>query len=321
MAAIQKITGIVNPRSASGKTAHRFRDLVGLCDKHLGRAADRINWKFTMKKGHAEELTRIALEEGASIILSVGGDGTHSEVVKGFFSKTGAVIHPAAKLAVIPQGTGGDLSRSLGLTSGAEAGVKALAQGTTIAVDAGALEYTSLNGATARTHFINITSMGVSGVITKLANSGPKWLGGKTVFALSTALAFLKYRNRPLSLSIDHGPFEEHVVASLAVANGRFFGGGMKIAPTALLNDGLFDVVCIGDFNFFGFLRHSRHVYAGAHLSEKGFWCRQARTITVRSDHEIFLDVDGENPGTLPATCTVLPRAITLFTGPGAAIS
>ena len=315
------ITGIVNPKSASGATAHRFKDLCGLCEKYLGKDSGRLSWKFTLKRGHAEHLAREALEQGSEVILSAGGDGTHSEVVKGFFTSEGKPVNPGARLCCVSRGTAGDLCRSLGLCGGAEAAIRSLAENSFRRLDVAALEYAGRDGGRVRTHFINVASAGIGAEVAHLVNIGPKWMGGKAVFALATARAFLGYRNRRLSISIDDGPFEEHVACSLAMANGRFFGGAMQIAPQALLDDGLLDVVCVGDFGFFGFLSKIRYVYAGTHLSIPGFWCRKARTITVRSALPTGIEVDGEDVGALPVTITVIPGAIPVYVGEKAAVS
>ena len=164
-------------------------------------------------------------------------------------------------------------------------------------------------------------SMGLSGKVTRLANRGPKWLGGRAVYALATVRALCTYRNKPFLISRDGGPVEERKLCMLAIANGRYFGGGMKIAPDALLNDGKFDVIGAGDLGMKDFLLKSRHLYQGTHLSLNDFFCSRTEKIRVGCESETIIDVDGEDPGRLPVTARILPAAIEIFTGPGAAVS
>jgi len=315
------IVGIVNPRSAGGATGARFRNLADIFEYYMQKEAARISWKLTCKPGHAIILTRTALEQGAGVILSVGGDGTHSDVVKGFFTKAGQPINPNAKLAVIPRGTGGDFSKSLGIGPDADDGIRAFMNGSTAAIDAGRLEYLDDQGNEKRSHFINIMSMGLSGKVTRLANRGPKWMGGPAVYALATLRALCTYKNKPLLISKNDGPVEESKLCMLAVANGRYFGGGMKIAPDALLDDGLLDITCVGDLGLMDFLLKSHHLYRGTHLSLNGFSCSRTEKIHVGCDSETIIEVDGEDPGRLPITASVVPNAITVFVGEDAAIT
>jgi YegS/Rv2252/BmrU family lipid kinase len=315
------IVGIVNPRSAGGATGARFRELANIFEFYLQKDAARINWKLTCKPGHAVILTRTALEQGAEVILSVGGDGTHSDVVNGFFTQAGEPVNPDAKLAVIPRGTGGDFRKSLGIGPEADDGIRAFMHGTTARIDAGRLEYLDDRGHEKRTHFINIMSMGLSGKVTRLANRGPKWMGGRAVYALATVRALCMYKNKSLLISRNNGPIEERKLCMLTVANGRYFGGGMKIAPDALLDDGLFDVTCVGDLGLKDFLLKSRHLYRGTHLALDEFSCSRTEKIHVGCESETIIEVDGEDPGRLPVTASIVPNAIEVFVREGAAIT
>jgi YegS/Rv2252/BmrU family lipid kinase len=313
--------GIINPKSGSGTVTESFRKLRALLEPDAHPRFRGIEWAFTERRGHATELAREALRKGADTVLSVGGDGTHNEVVRGFFDPNGEPLNPSACIGIIHMGTGGDLRKSLGIGSEPEHSVAVLRRGETAAVDIGLLEYRSIDGAREKMHFANIASMGISGVVSSFVNrTGLKWLGGKTVFALATFNAFLRYRNRTMIIRLDDGPEERHRVCCLAAANGRSFGGGMKVAPEALLNDGLFDVVCLGDFGIDDFVTKGSRLYNGTHLSLEQVWWRRARKVEVRCSGKVELDVDGEAPGVLPATISLREKAVRFFVGETACV-
>jgi diacylglycerol kinase family enzyme len=179
-------------------------------------------------------------------------------------------------------------------------------------IDVGRLTYTGHDGETHARHFINITSFGIGGLVDRFVNQSGKALGGKVGFFVATLRASLAYKNALVRVRLDDGEAEERVVYSCAVANGRFFGGGMKIAPEALTDDGLFDVVTIGDISLGTVIRDSSRIYAGTHLSLPYVTCARARKLHAdsASGEEVLLDMDGEQPGRLPATFEVVPGAV-----------
>jgi diacylglycerol kinase family enzyme len=101
-------------------------------------------------------------------------------------------------------------------------------------------------------------------------------------------------------------------ISNVAVANGRFFGGGLEIAPEAQVDDGQLDVIVLGDFSRRALIRHARRFYDGTHLRLDDVSAFRGRCITAtpHSDAPVRLDVDGEALGRLPATFTVRPRAL-----------
>ncbi len=260
------------------------------------------------------------MREGAGTIVSVGGDGTHNEVVQGFFDECGTPINPETRLAILQCGTGGDLCRSLGVPGNITKAVEALARARARTIDLALLNYVDLQGNPARRYFINITSAGIGGLVDRfVAGSRCKWAGGTVVFAAATLRALRSYRTTPVAVSLDEGSFEEHRACGVVVANGRYFGGGMNIAPGALMDDGRLDVVVLGDFHASDFLVHGRKLYAGTHLQLDKVSTARARTVKLGSEARVYLDVDGESPGCLPAEIAVVPQALTVLAGHTAA--
>ena len=182
-------------------------------------------------------------------------------------------------------------------------------------IDVGRLELTRSDGTRGVRMFANIASFGVSGVVDRLVNESGKKLG-RLSFALATARATWSYKNQRVQLVFDDDVARrvEATINTVAVANGKYFGGAMMVAPNAELDDGRFDVVAMGDFGFGDLLKSGRRLYKGTHLrwtrSRRGAraWSTRSRSIRWRI---VELDVDGEPLGRLPARFELVPaRAV-----------
>lgn len=307
---------VVNPRAGAGRAEKR---LPALSDA-LHAAGARFDVARTTGPGHATELVREALSSGVRGIGVVGGDGTLNEAVNGFFDAEGRVIDPDAWLGPLSCGTGGDFRKTIGSPDVGLGGrgIDALATRFLWAkprpIDVGWLEMIANDGTPGRRAFLNITSFGVGGLVDRLVNDAPKWMGGKPAFFLGTMRALARYRSQRVRVQIDDRPARETRIVNLAVANGRFFGGGMKIAPEAEIDDGLFDVVGL-EMDVRESFALTARIYQGAHLRERGVTFERGRSVRAEPVDErehVLLDVDGEAPGRLPATLSVRASAIHL---------
>jgi diacylglycerol kinase (ATP) len=299
---------VINPMSAGGETRRRWPEVEGALRDALGE----FRPLFTERGGHATELARTALREGARLVVAVGGDGTLNEVVNGFFEGDRPVA-PEAVLGILPLATGGDCIKTLGTSRKLAEAAHTLAHGTPRTIDLGRLQYIQHDGTPATRYFINITSFGIGGLVDRYVNQSHKLLSGKASFFLATVRASLTYKNARCRIALDDGPVIQQPIYIVAVSNGRFFGGGMKIAPDAEMDDGQFDVVTIGDVSMMTMMRHSSKIYRGTHIGLPHVSMQRARKVVaepVDTGDEVLLDVDGEAPGRLPATFELLPRAI-----------
>lgn len=294
---------VVNPRSAGGKTEKRWPQLREIIHEAYGP----FEAKFTRATGDATALTREALRGGAELVVALGGDGTINEVINGFFDGE-TPIAPAAAFGVLPAGTGGDFIKTLGTSRDIRAAAEQLRRAQPRAIDVGRLTFVDHAGKRQVRHFINIASFGISGLVDRLVNESSKALGGTVSFATATLKAGLKYKNATVRLVLDGGAPREGKVYNVAVANGRYFGGGMKVAPEAILDDGLFDVVTMGDFGFADLVLRGLDIYSGKHIKNPKVTVHRARKVEAQAldGSEVLLDVDGEQPGRLPATFELL---------------
>jgi YegS/Rv2252/BmrU family lipid kinase len=307
---VSATTVIVNPASANGATGRRWPRLARLLHDQLA-ALGTPRILFTDRPGSATSLTRQALKDGARLVISVGGDGTQNEVVNGFFDGPVAIGSGAA-FGFIPAGTGGDLRKSLGWSGDAHAAVERLRTGHRRWIDLGRITMPGAGRDPRILYFINVASFGISGVVDQAVSRGSKYLGGRASFALASLRSLWSYRDQAVSLSLDGGPPMPLTITNVAIANGQYFGGGMRVAPRAEIDDGFFDVTVWGGFGLRDFILRSQKLYDGTHLELEGAHSFRARRVEARSEDKVLLDMDGEQPGLLPATFELLPRAICL---------
>jgi YegS/Rv2252/BmrU family lipid kinase len=300
---------IVNPKSQGGKLGKRWTEVA----ETLGRAFP-FDEVITQGVGDATRLTREALKSGAERIVAIGGDGTVNEVVNGFF-ENGKSIAPDATLGLIPFGTGGDFRRSINVPQDLAEAAAVIAANHRRRIDIGRLDFVDLEGKQATRMFANIASFGVSGVVDRLVNESGKKLGGKLSFMFASVRATWSYKNQRVQLVLDGKDRIDLSINTVAVANGKYFGGGMKVAPDAELDDATFEVVSIGDLGMGEVLKMSRKIYKGEHLAMDKVSVRRAKIVEaegIEPGAVIELDVDGENPGRLPARFEIVPAALWL---------
>src|SRR5690606_13162560 len=303
---------VVNPSAQNGQLGRRWAELAA----ELRRELDSFEEAITEAPGDATRLTREALDGGADVVVAVGGDGTINEVVNGFFDGD-RPLRAGAAFGVLPFGTGGDFRKAVPIPTDTRQAARILAEGHARTIDVGHISLTGDDGLPQTRIFINIASFGMSGLVDEYVNRSSKRLGGRLSFLLASARAGLRYQNQRVRLIFDgdEAGASDHTVNTVAVANGRYFGGGMFIAPGAELDDGQLDVVSMGDLGKLELLRHGRKVYSGGHMGLDKVSHRRARTLRAEpaAGEQVRLDVDGETPGTLPATFRVLPGALRLI--------
>lgn len=306
---------IVNPASAGGNTAKDWPGLAVRIRDHFGPFA----CAFTKRAGHAREIALTEAENGRKLILACGGDGTLSEVANGIIEAQKQPqngVQSNTVLGLLPHGTGGDFRKTLDLPARFVDAVQALAKGVTRRIDAGEIDYIDHQGRSAHRYFINVSSLGLGGEVVKRVNSANKSLGGTIPFAYATLAATLNYQRPELWVQLDDGDARRIAITNISIANGRYFGGGMKIAPDAKLNDGLFDIVIIKDIATIDILANVQKLYAGTHGDLAYVSIKRAQKFTVRAVNErelVRIEVDGEAPGRLPATFRVVKDALSVL--------
>ncbi|HYY56162.1 MAG TPA: diacylglycerol kinase family protein [Pyrinomonadaceae bacterium] len=304
---------IVNPASAGRATRDRWPRLASDLRTHFGP----FSCAFTERAGDGRRLAARGAKEGSRLIIACGGDGTINEVANGILESGGE-----SELGLLPSGTGGDFRRTLGIPERPAEAARALSRGRTRLVDVGRVKYVNHEGETETRYFLGVASFGMSPeVIERVKESGPSWLtesrarrlSGRVSFALATLKTTLASPRTTVTIQLDEQAERRLTVANLCVANARYFGGGMKIAPRALLDDGRFDIITIGGLGALKILANAPQLYLGTHLGMEQVHHAYAARVEARPalhDTEVSIEVDGELPGRLPATFELLPRAL-----------
>jgi YegS/Rv2252/BmrU family lipid kinase len=247
------------------------------------------------------QLTQLAREAAgqANLLVAVGGDGTVNEIANG-------IAGLDVELAVIPRGTGWDFVRTYGIPRRFDDAVKVALEGRMREIDLGRARYRE-----GESLFANIASAGMSGAIAKRANESSKALGGKISYAWATVTVFARWRNDEVHVTVD-GERRSGRMHDVVVANGRYFGGGMMIVPEAEPDDGLLDVLLIGDLSKRDLLLTLPKTYRGRHLPHPKAELLRGKTVEVDAAEPLPVELDGEQPGTTPVRFDVVPRSLRL---------
>jgi len=301
---------VLNPRAGAGRAGRRIDD--------LRRAADRAlpAWDLVLTEGpgHASALAAAAAADPrVATVAAVGGDGTCHEVVNGMVAG-GHARRAGLCFATVPFGTGSDLQKTLEIPAELDAALRVAGSGTALPTDLIAVELAGPRGPVAEC-FVNVAGFGANGEVVRRANQMDKRLGGTVTFLRASIEAAFAYRPAPLHLAWEGpaGPQTwEGTVLSVFVANGRRCGGGMDVAPAGSMHDGWADVTILPDTPTARQLWEARRLYDGSLAAWPGARTFRARQLiaTPRGDAPVYLDLDGENPGALPARFSVLPQVI-----------
>jgi YegS/Rv2252/BmrU family lipid kinase len=303
-----EVVFVVNPAAANGSTRRRWPEIAHRAAE-LGLTGEAL---FSERQGHAVELGRSAAEQRARLVVAVGGDGTVNEVANGILSASG---DERPELAVIPRGTGTDFVRHFRIPSGLDAAVAVALGGNSMAIDAGRLTYLSWSGDDETAYFVNAASAGMSGAVAQRANASSKALGGKASFLWATLAVFAGWHASEMEIEVDDQR-RSGLMYDAIVANCRYLGGGMAMCPEARPDDGLLDVLVIGDITRRDLALTLPKVYRGTHLPHPKAEALRGRRISVRSDTPLPVELDGEQPGTTPAVFEVVPDALRLRVPP-----
>ena len=302
---------IINPASARGATLLSWID----ASRKIVAAGVVFDQHVTSRAGDATEVTRKALAAGVTRVIAVGGDGTLGEVVNGYLNESGEPVNGNAAIGLLPSGTGSDFRRTLGITNRFEL-LQSLTRSETRLIDAARAEFLNLSGARASRFFINVASFGLGGDVSAMVNRWrdklPRWIGGRARFAAASVAALGRYKNIAVSLRVDD---RELTVDSnlIVVANGRFAGGGMMLAPHASVDDGLLDVIVTDGVSRFDVVKELPRIQRGSHLKNPKVTEWRARRITIDTSEEMAIDLDGEMVGFTPACLRVVPSAVRIL--------
>jgi YegS/Rv2252/BmrU family lipid kinase len=291
---------LLNPHSAGGRTLKLLPDV----ERELERQDVRYRLVRTESLEHGMAEARVAADDG-EIPVVMSGDGLVGQV-------GGALADTETPLGIIPGGRGNDLARVLGIPSEPAGAVRLLAEGNERRIDVG-----EANGR----RFLCIASFGFDSECNRIANE-TKLIKGNLVYAYSVPRALAAWQPATFEFTIDDGAPTTFTGWSVAIANSQAFGGGMYVAPHAVLDDGLFDIVTIdSSVGKLRYLANLPKVFKGNHIGDDGVAELHAAgsKVTVSADRHFAVYADGEHLTDLPATLRVLPRALRVIAPPAPA--
>jgi YegS/Rv2252/BmrU family lipid kinase len=310
---------IVNPTAGGGK-AGRVAPAV---EERLGELGLAVRRTQTRDLAHARSLACEAARAGETVV-ALSGDGMVGAIADALRSVPGAV------LGVLPGGRGNDLARVLGIADDPLAACATIAHGVPLAMDVGEVfdvghvpnageAPDTLSDRPGRA-FVGIASVGFDSDANRIANDAPAWLGG-LVYAYGALRALLSWRPARFELELEpSGERRAFTAFSVGAANSKAYGGGMYAAPDAMLDDGLLEVVVVGNVGRLRFLtKILPKVFSGMHVHEPGVSAFRAREVFVRADRPFTMYADGDPIGELPVRVRAVPGAVrVLIPGVGA---
>ncbi|WP_037607123.1 diacylglycerol/lipid kinase family protein [Streptacidiphilus rugosus] len=287
---MRDFTAVINPISGGGDGFARW----GAVSEHLRAAGATVRALPTRSREDAIASARRAAESG-DVVVAVGGDGMVRDVADG-------VVRGGGVMGIVPAGRGNDLARLLDLPHDPAALARHLLDHPTRAIDV--LE---VNGAIAPGNVY----IGIDSVATQIINAGRR-LPALLVYRLAPIRAILGWRPAGYRLEVD-GAVREVRAHTVVVANSGAYGHGLRIVPPAVLDDGLLDVMVVGDGPRSAVVSFMQEAKRGTHVDRPEVSLTTARTVTVDTDRPVPVCADGDEIATLPARITLLPGALTLI--------
>jgi diacylglycerol kinase (ATP) len=296
---------IVNPASGNGRARKRWPAMAAeLMNRGLEHQVT-----FTSGPNEATDIARRLAEGGAETIVAVGGDGTVNEIINGMIAD-GKPVNPRTSLLVLPTGTGKDLGRTLG-TGQIEDAMNALMDRSVTHMDIGAITYTTSSGKQVTRHFANVADLGLGATVAERISRSSKRLGGLLTYLVAAVRSIISYSPGKITVEIGDDTIFEGAANMVVLANGQYFAGGMHVAPTASICDGLLEMYILADVGRRSLLTSLLpRVYRGKHVGKPGVFHVRAGSVVINSDDEMLLEMDGEQVGRAPVTVHVLPQVL-----------
>ncbi len=299
---MQNICIIINSRSRLKKRL--LQQLSSLDQNHY-----RYSLFETTPLINATTLTKQALSSSCNLLIIAGGDGTVNEVINGYMALEQA-MRLQVTLAILPIGSGNDFSKTLGQTTTLSQIIKCYRNTRIVDTDVGLMHFFNNEGTPANRYFINIADVGIGGDIAQIVNRKKKCLGASWAYHSAIIQGLMGYQNREIEVTFDSQLWHGDILG-LIIANGRYFGHGLCIAPDARLDDMEFEMVTLGDLGIFDYLKYLGRIKRGEKIIHPQVSYHQARNIRVKSfRHPLPIDMDGEFVGYTPMEVSVIPKAV-----------
>jgi YegS/Rv2252/BmrU family lipid kinase len=316
---------VVNPSSGGGRTGKKLDQLNAMARAFLTPRWGEVRTVLTTQRGDGVQCAREAAEAGTNLVVAVGGDGTANEVVNGILA-SGQL---GTAFSILPAGTGSDLVRSLQIPAEWPAAMRAISEGEPWDADVLDASFGQADGSTRSRFGINVIGVGMSGDVVRRVNESSKAWGGLVSFLSATLSAMVTWPAPWAQVSWRRpdgstGEWEGRLMNAF-LANGSFCGGGMCVAPSGRMDDGLMNLAIVPKASILRMVADTRRLYDGTLEVADGVLSDTATEVTVRAVGDAFpSDVDGEQPGGTPVTVRVRPGRLPVVAparGPGGAVA
>jgi YegS/Rv2252/BmrU family lipid kinase len=274
-----------------------------------------LSFHVTQYAYHAAEISYSIAKEGVNYIIAVGGDGTLNEVVNGVMkAKNEGLINNDAwnslKIGLLPRGTGNDFAKTIRVNFNFQSLKEWIETDSYTEIDLGLADYQNTRGQSTSRYVINITDLGLGGIIAHKLSGSSKLFGATFTYQAIIISSLLGYRNKLMKIKADGFDYEGKVM-SLVVANGKYFGAGLGVAPEAVPNDGLFSVVIIGEISLFDYLKNLGRIRKCQRVDHPQLKYYSAKEIGIESGAEqLPIDMDGEFVGYSSLKINIVPKAL-----------
>ncbi len=301
---------IVNPNAGKRKGE---KDWLEIAAQLTASGIEFVN-VFTEHRGHAVVLTRKYIENGYRNIIVVGGDGTLNEVVNGIFTQA-HVPTDRIVLAMIPVGTGNDWCRMFNIPNDYKQAIKLIIKRKIFIQDTGTIKYISSEGSEKTRYFINMAGMGFDALVAKKTNK-QKDLGKSNPmsYVVNILSSLFLYTSTKVTILLDDEKIASDIF-SMSVGICQYNGGGMKQAPGALPDDGLFDMTLIKPIGKFKIIRNIIKLFDGSFTDLPEVSTFRSSKIIIHSEPPMFMEADGESLGQTPFVFNILPQSLYVVSG------
>lgn len=304
---MKKIKVILNPVSGGGLSAKVWKQV----EPELQKKGIPYVYEATTKDRAARDIAKDAVKQGFHWIIGIGGDGTFSNIINGLF-ENGKLINKNVVFSPIPAGRGNDFIKTVKVPRNPIKALEQILNGTERLVDLIAVTYTKSDKTKGNYLCLNLADFGMGGEVVYKVNRSrlASIIGGKGVFLLYTILGLFTYTNKKITLTLSKFEKITNKCRLIVCANGEYAGGGMWFAPKAKLDDGKMDLLAIQDVTVMETLRKFGYLYRGKLSDDSKVISKQITELTADSEEDVFIDVDGENMGQLPAHFKVLSKVL-----------
>lgn len=282
---MRKILIIINPAAGKGES----KNYIATIKDKLEQTGLEYQIKISNRVGNVTELAIAGVEEGFNEVIAVGGDGTVIEVLNG-------IVGTNTKLGIIPAGTGNDFVRSIGIKHDFLEALQIIIEGNSEEIDVGEVN---------DRFFLNVVSFGIDGEVVKIMEKIKNVITGPTAYYVASIKAIATYKAVKMSIEIDGREYNRKAFL-VAIGNGKYFGGGMKVTPNADVNNGEFEICIINNISRIALIKLLSKAYDGKHVGQKGVEIFRGKEITIRAiTDNIAVNADGNLIGPAPAKITI----------------